>query len=591
MPKIFISYRRADSATNSGRLRENLCEAFGDDQVFIDFDDIPPGSNFPQEIQEGLHSAKVILIVIGEKWISIQDQKTGKRRLDDLKDFVRIEVETALRLQGEKGTLVIPILTGSAQMPGETDLPESMKALPAINGLPLRDGRDYERDLGDIVAAIVPRVSRLPPPPPKPWWEQWWARLQRSKRAHKAAVSLVWFLNIALLLLVAIVPIPPEPISIRLVAWSDSGCAVTAGALNGDLALIPDVEVLTDPNATGYDLGIEGRCDTASQPVTLTLERADSQAVPVVIEPDELKSIVIQPRTLAHAVEIINTLIGYIRGGSYLDVAAGLNVPSVVTLNANEQDKITFLRANSLLYAGCYLDAIEAYEQLPQNAAVLNNLGIAYANQAYQLIGNLSTPNGCPQPPPDQNWRAYRDKAMPIFVQASGMAADAGSKARILLNRGRLAYSFGLPTDLGLIGNVQTDCESAKNQTTNARLQAEGHLCLGITILRPVLELPDQQVNTCDIHQIIKDARQEIEQAAISGVNEAHYWLGAAAFLETRITQSCVTEAERQGAPGKAQKLLCRFIGNAEAQPVLLAAEELLKQDAENKLQQLNLTC
>ncbi len=44
MPKIFISYRRNDSAGHAGRLCDHLTGHFGHGQVFMDVDTIRPGT-------------------------------------------------------------------------------------------------------------------------------------------------------------------------------------------------------------------------------------------------------------------------------------------------------------------------------------------------------------------------------------------------------------------------------------------------------------------------------------------------------------------------------------------------------------------
>jgi len=38
--KVFINYRREDTAPYAGRLYDRLAEHFGEDQVFIDIDQI-----------------------------------------------------------------------------------------------------------------------------------------------------------------------------------------------------------------------------------------------------------------------------------------------------------------------------------------------------------------------------------------------------------------------------------------------------------------------------------------------------------------------------------------------------------------------
>jgi hypothetical protein len=54
MPKIFISYRRDDSAGHTGRLYDRLEDHFGKEDVFMDVDTIKPGLDFVRVVQEAV---------------------------------------------------------------------------------------------------------------------------------------------------------------------------------------------------------------------------------------------------------------------------------------------------------------------------------------------------------------------------------------------------------------------------------------------------------------------------------------------------------------------------------------------------------
>jgi len=122
--RIFISYRRQDTAGHTGWLRDRLAARFGDDQVFMDVATLEPGSDFPEAIRAELAVCDVLVAVIGPGWATATDAQ-GRRRLDDSHDFVRVEVETALR----RGVRVIPVLTEGAVMPGAEQLPKSLAGL------------------------------------------------------------------------------------------------------------------------------------------------------------------------------------------------------------------------------------------------------------------------------------------------------------------------------------------------------------------------------------------------------------------------------------------------------------------------------
>ncbi|PSN13726.1 hypothetical protein C7271_22280, partial [filamentous cyanobacterium CCP5] len=61
MPKIFISYRRSDSADATGRIYDRLTAHFPAEDVFKDVDDIPFGVDFREYLNESLNQCRVVL--------------------------------------------------------------------------------------------------------------------------------------------------------------------------------------------------------------------------------------------------------------------------------------------------------------------------------------------------------------------------------------------------------------------------------------------------------------------------------------------------------------------------------------------------
>jgi hypothetical protein len=121
--KIFISYRRNDSAANALGIGQYLAQEFGRQNIFIDVD-IGAGANFPAVLERRLAECKVLLAVIGPNWLDARDS-TGNRRLDDPKDWVRLEIVRAL----ERRITVIPVLIDGAELPSKSDLPEDLQGL------------------------------------------------------------------------------------------------------------------------------------------------------------------------------------------------------------------------------------------------------------------------------------------------------------------------------------------------------------------------------------------------------------------------------------------------------------------------------
>jgi TIR domain len=124
MPHVFISYRRDDSAASAGRIFDRLIDRFGEENVFRDIDTIEPGAEFAEVIAEHIARCDALIAVIGREWLNARDAE-GRRRLDDPKDFVRVEVREALRLN----KLVIPALVEGVAMPEEAKLPGDIVAL------------------------------------------------------------------------------------------------------------------------------------------------------------------------------------------------------------------------------------------------------------------------------------------------------------------------------------------------------------------------------------------------------------------------------------------------------------------------------
>lgn len=151
MSRIFISYRRVDSIHVTGRIYDRLVTTFGGENIFRDIDSIGFGTDFRHAISTAISESDAILIIIGDKWLTLSDEN-GNRRLDNLDDLVRIEVETSLKYQHTK--LVIPVLVNDAKMPNRTELPESLRPLTNLNAAIVRSDPDFHRDMDRIIAQL-----------------------------------------------------------------------------------------------------------------------------------------------------------------------------------------------------------------------------------------------------------------------------------------------------------------------------------------------------------------------------------------------------------------------------------------------------
>ena len=154
MGSIFLSYRREDAEGQAGRLYHDLVAVFGSDSVFMDVAAIQPGRDFRRAIDQSLSSCGVFLCLIGKNWLTTTDT-SGRRRLDDPADFVRIETVAALK----RDIPVIPVQVQGATALRPEQLPDDLKDLAYRNAMELTHPR-WESDVQLLVNAVRPYVSR-----------------------------------------------------------------------------------------------------------------------------------------------------------------------------------------------------------------------------------------------------------------------------------------------------------------------------------------------------------------------------------------------------------------------------------------------
>jgi TPR repeat protein len=171
--KVFISYRRDDSAGYAGRMHDRLMRDLGGEFLFMDVDAIPPGANFVKVLQDEVSQCAVLLAMIGAHWLDARDER-GNRRLDNPDDFVRIEIATALG----RDIPVVPILLDGAGIPKSDQLPDDLRELTLRNALEVRHASfHFDMDkligwlkqqlgvLGGESATVRQRYSAEPPSP------------------------------------------------------------------------------------------------------------------------------------------------------------------------------------------------------------------------------------------------------------------------------------------------------------------------------------------------------------------------------------------------------------------------------------------
>jgi len=150
--KIFINYRRDDSAGTAGRLHDSFFKEFGSDNLFMDVH-IPAGIDFVDYLNSQVASCEIFLVVIGPNWLAATDG-SGRSRIHDPSDFVAVEIAAAL----SREIRVIPVLVDGARMPQAGELPQQLKALARRQAVEVRNTQ-FHRDCHALVERVREALS------------------------------------------------------------------------------------------------------------------------------------------------------------------------------------------------------------------------------------------------------------------------------------------------------------------------------------------------------------------------------------------------------------------------------------------------
>ncbi|MFT4110396.1 glycerophosphodiester phosphodiesterase family protein [Propionicimonas sp.] len=163
--RVFISYRRQETAWPARQLYELLAGRFGAEKIFKDVDNIAPGEDFVEKLTSAVSNCQVLLALIGPQWLDLRDAE-GNRRLDDPNDFVRLELSAAL----QRGVLVVPILVDGARMPAPAALPPELGPLTRRQAVEINPvGFNTDRLMATLTEVLdPPDTSPVPGPTRRP---------------------------------------------------------------------------------------------------------------------------------------------------------------------------------------------------------------------------------------------------------------------------------------------------------------------------------------------------------------------------------------------------------------------------------------
>jgi hypothetical protein len=176
--RLFISYRRTDSAATAGRIRDWLVQRLPGQQVFFDVEDIEYGVDSERWIEGTIPQCKAVLAIIGPRWLEPEGV---------LPAITRQGLELALRA----GVPIFPVLVEGATMPTPEQLPPSLATFTKINAAQVRSDPDFLHDMAELAT-----ILRIPLNPP----------IVRSPRFWLLASAVVALLALGAIALFTIVP-------------------------------------------------------------------------------------------------------------------------------------------------------------------------------------------------------------------------------------------------------------------------------------------------------------------------------------------------------------------------------------------------
>ncbi|MEO1290698.1 MAG: TIR domain-containing protein, partial [Chloroflexota bacterium] len=133
---------------------------YGEENVFLDVDQIPLGQNFKETLQESLDQSDVVLIIVGDRWVD-ELKKREEDRISDA-NYVYVEIMRAL---DKAIPLIIPIMLNKTSDLKRDDLPQEMQKITSLQYGRVRDNPDFHTDMDKIRQRIDERFPSQSPEP------------------------------------------------------------------------------------------------------------------------------------------------------------------------------------------------------------------------------------------------------------------------------------------------------------------------------------------------------------------------------------------------------------------------------------------
>ncbi len=149
MPRIYISHRPEDSSRNEvAMIRERLIAEFGADNIL---ESTGSTMEITTNLQRMVQSCDVLLVVIGQYWLNMMDEK-GNLLLEDPYDPIHVEIDAGLK------TLMVVkfMLVDGVSAPSVDAVPEVLRGLMLKDIIVAPDDMRLSRALDEFVLEVEP---------------------------------------------------------------------------------------------------------------------------------------------------------------------------------------------------------------------------------------------------------------------------------------------------------------------------------------------------------------------------------------------------------------------------------------------------
>jgi 4a-hydroxytetrahydrobiopterin dehydratase len=147
--RVFLSYRRSDSANQAIALKIVLEQKLPHVSVFVDTESVNPSERWPDRLTAALEGSLAVVALIGPNWRFGAD---GTDRFADPEDWVLRELAYALEHNVDS---VVPVHFNTSTTTAYQDLPSSLIDLPPIQAIELRQDAYWSQSVDRVASSLA----------------------------------------------------------------------------------------------------------------------------------------------------------------------------------------------------------------------------------------------------------------------------------------------------------------------------------------------------------------------------------------------------------------------------------------------------